>query len=107
MTKKTELKTLFTKAADNLGKALSYAQEGSEGLYNSYLSDASSQAGQIEYLLGNREAEFDAKIDQKTAAYGCSDAHMDAQIDNGDFLSYQRCIGISKLASLEVVDEMF
>ena len=56
-----------------MDKALSYAQAGNEHMYKSYMSRAASQDGQIQYLLVNKEAVFDAKVDQKTSAYGCNE----------------------------------
>jgi hypothetical protein len=107
MSKKTELKKLFTDMSYNFHKAFSYIQSGDKYIYKSYMADASLKIGQIEYLLGNKEAEFRAKVELKTAPYGCTEDKMNAYIDNLDFTSYQSCIGISKLAYLEVTDEMF
>jgi|TARA_B110000503_G_C6756256_1_gene253611 hypothetical protein len=107
MSKKTELKTLIIDVAYNMDEALSSAQKGNEYMYKSYMADAHSQGSQIEYLLGSREPEFSAKVELTTALYGCSDSQMDAYMDNMDLTSYQRCIGIMKLAYINAIEEMF
>jgi|GEM_PF-4727509 len=107
MSKKTELKTLITDVAYNLNKAFSYAQEQNEYMFNTYQTKIASDASQIEYLLGSREPEFEAKTELKTTPYGCTDDQMAAYMGNMDFTACQRCTGISKLAALDVIDEMF
>lgn len=112
MTKKNELLSVNRELYREMKSIFQSLQSKNELGY--YTANANSDIldGKFEYLLGNKQVDFEAAVEKAATPYACSEDHVKSYMEEAssfqsDFINIYRCIGILEAIHNDLIEQMF
>ncbi len=107
MSTKEQLKSLTKTQVSLFGESWSAYLRGDQWTGDKLSDEASAIGGIFESMMASRNSEFEIRVNAMANPHQCGEESIDNYVEQQDYGSLFRCIGIIEVISLNLIDEMF